>query len=277
MSSHNSPASQERDPLFRIVTTAELRRHHLEELAAGLCGAVRVCGILAEPRCLRFLSAFDAAVMDHYDPERYGLPIGKFGPVLNEYISPAGLPADYWRASDAAERYWSDLASTGGGEDPRDIRRYCREYLRAAWGAEIEPAVIQGRPVFWGILREARDGTLIHWDEAARETRQTPMRQLPIAQLACNVFISVPATGGATSVWRHRWQPQDERHRLRFGYTETAVDPYPCLRVTPGLGDAVFFDPRNFHRAEAASGRGRRVSLSFFLGVTATGALSIWS
>jgi hypothetical protein len=271
MSSHDSPAPQESDPLFRVVTTAELRRQHLEELAAGLCGAVRVPGTLPRSRCLRFLSAFDAATMDQYDPERYGLPIGKFGPVLNEYISPAGLPADYWRASDAAEHYWGDLAGAG------DIRQYCREYLRAAWGAEVEPAVIQDRPIYWGILREARAGTLIHWDEAARETRQTPMRQLPIAQLACNVFVSVPTGGGATSVWRHRWQPQDERHRFRFGYTQAAVDPYPCLQVTPSVGDAVFFDPRNFHRAEAASGRGRRVSLSFFLGVTATGALSIWS
>src|SRR5580698_8733882 len=106
MSSHQSPAPQEGDPFFRIVTTTDLRRRDLEELAAGLCGAVQVPGVLTEAQCERFMAAFDAAMMERYDPERYGLPIDRLGPALNEHLSAAGLSPGYWPAANAAEEYW---------------------------------------------------------------------------------------------------------------------------------------------------------------------------
>jgi hypothetical protein len=271
MSSHQSPAPQEGDPFFRIVTTTDLRRRDLEELAAGLCGAVQVPGVLTEAQCERFMAAFDAAMMERYDPERYGLPIDRLGPALNEHLSAAGLSPGYWPAANAAEEYWRTVTGK------TNIRASYWDYLCTTWGPQIERAVLLDRDIFWGIVREADAGTLIHWDEAVRETRRTPMQKLPVAQLACNLFVAVPDEGGETSIWRHRWQPQDELHRVRFGYSRAAVDPHPYIRVTPAVGDAVFFDPRNFHRVEPAAGAGRRVSLSMFLGVTATGTLTVWS
>jgi hypothetical protein len=90
------------------------------------------------------------------------------------------------------------------------------------------------------------------------------------------MFVSVPEYGGETYVWRHRWQPEDERHRLRFGYKNAAVASRSRIAVTPQLGDAVFFDSRNYHQVRPSTG-GRRVSLSFFLGMTTRGHLLIWS
>jgi hypothetical protein len=226
--------------------------------------------VLTESQCEKFMYSFDSAMMDRYDPRRYELAIARFGPVLNEFSSGKGLVADYWRHSARAESYWSTV--TGAA----DIRSACRRYICDVWGTGVEPAAIEHRDLFWGIVREANVGTLIHWDEVVREYPSTPLQQVPVAQLACNVFVSVSEHGGETSVWRHRWQPQDEQHRFRFGYHQASVASCSRISVKPAPGDAVFFDSRNFHRAEAGSG-GRRVSLSFFLGVTTSGRLLIWS
>ena len=45
----------------------------------------------------------------------------------------------------------------------------------------------------------------------------------------------------------------------------------------PETGDVIIFDPRNYHVVRPNSGDGRRVSLSFFLGVTGCGELVYWS
>ncbi len=270
MPPHQPQSQRDGDPFFRILVQPVLRRHDLEELAAGVYGALRVPAVLTESQCENFMCAFDSVNMDRYDPGRYELKIGRFGPVLNEFTTEAGLPADYRRYSACAESYWNTVAGTA------DIRSACRSYLADAWGTGVEAGAIGRQSLFWGIVREANEGTLIHWDEVVRENPSTPLQEVPVAQLACNLFVSVPDDGGQTSVWRHRWQPGDERHRFRFGYHHAAVASDSHLAVKPGRGDMVFFDSRNFHRAEASSG-GRRVSLSFFVGVTTTGRLLIWS
>ncbi len=270
MSPHEPQCQLNGDPFFRVLAQPAPTRHDLEELAAGVCGVLHVPGVLAESQCEKFMYSLDSAMMDHYDPARYELAIGRFGPVLNEFSGGDGLSADYWRLSARAESYWSTIKGAA------DIRSACRRFLSDAWGTGVETAAIEHRDLFWGIVREANAGTLIHWDEVVREYPSTPLQEVPVAQLACNVFVSVPESGGETSVWRHRWQPEDEQHRFRFGYHAAAVAPHSQIMVKPRLGDAVFFDSRNFHRAEAGTG-GRRVSLSFFLGVTTSGRLLIWS
>jgi hypothetical protein len=226
--------------------------------------------VLTQAQCEDFMAAFDSVLLDLYDQRRYERPIGRLGPVLNEFACSTELPAKYWQLARSAESYWSGISAA------RNVRAACRRHLVDVWGTGVETAVIGDRPIFWGIVREAGAGTLIHWDEVVRERPLMPMHEIAVAQLACNVFISVPEQGGATSVWRHRWQPEDERHRRRFGYTEATVATHPKIMVAPGLGDAVFFDSRNYHRAEGGAG-GRRVSLSFFVGVTTSGRLLLWS
>lgn len=270
MSPHQSQVQPDGDPFFKIVAQRQLTRHDLEELAAGVCGAIHVPGVLTQSQCENFMYSFDSAAMDHYDLKRFGRSIARFGPVLNEFKNGSALASDYWLHLARAESYWSDLRGAP------DIRSACRRYLSDAWETGVDTAAMQHRDLFWGIVREANGGTLIHWDEVVREYPPTLLQEVPVAQLACNVFVSVPEDGGETSVWRHRWQPEDEQYRFRFGYSEAAVARHAQIRIKPGLGDAVFFDSRNFHRAEAGSG-GRRVSLSFFLGVTTSGRLLIWS
>ncbi|MGW0886119.1 hypothetical protein [Streptomyces sp. NPDC002671] len=97
-----------------------------------------------------------------------------------------------------------------------------------------------------------------------------------LAQLAFNVWVSVPPTGGATTVWRHRWEPTDEQHRQAYGYRPEAVAHCQHVDLTPHTGDALLFNPANFHAVEP-NPTGRRIAFAFFLGLTTTGQLIAWS
>lgn len=82
--------------------------------------------------------------------------------------------------------------------------------------------------------------------------------------------------GGATSVWRHRWEPADEIHREAYGYRTCTVDRVQRVTLAPELGDALLFNPANFHAVEP-NPEERRVAFAFFLGLTTTGQLVVWS
>ncbi|MEU6237667.1 pyridoxal-phosphate dependent enzyme [Kitasatospora sp. NPDC047058] len=66
-----------------------------------------------------------------------------------------------------------------------------------------------------------------------------------IAQLAFNVWAATPATGGATTVWRHRWEPADEQYRQAYGYRPEAVEHCQRVDLTPQPGDGLLFNPAN--------------------------------
>ncbi|HWU07202.1 MAG TPA: hypothetical protein VN520_12610 [Streptomyces sp.] len=85
--------------------------------------------------------------------------------------------------------------------------------LGSAWGAAVAPAAIGGHPVFGGTLREIKAGALVHYDSITREFPLGLLDQEGVAQLAFNVWVAVPGSGRAATVWRRRWEPADEMLR----------------------------------------------------------------
>jgi ectoine hydroxylase-related dioxygenase (phytanoyl-CoA dioxygenase family) len=148
--------------------------------------------------------------------------------------------------------------------------------MGTAWGAAVSPATIGGRPVFGGTLREINAGALIHYDDINREFPHGLFDQDTVCQLAFNVWVAVPETGGSTTVWRHRWEPANEHHREAYGYRPEAVEHCQQVTVAPQLGDALLFNPANYH-AVAPNPGGRRIAFAFFLALTTTGQLIAWS
>jgi hypothetical protein len=114
----------------------------------------------------------------------------------------------------------------------------------------------------------------MHFDEVAREF---PGRwdEEPVAQFAFNCHICVPESGGVVTVYRRRWSPNDEQFRLGYGWDPVIAQAEPSLTFRADVGDGVFFDSRNYHTVSPASGR--RITLSFFAGLTVTGELIVWS
>ncbi|MGW4803026.1 L-gamma-glutamyl-L-propargylglycine hydroxylase BesE [Kitasatospora sp. NPDC004272] len=261
------------DPLFNAVDDTRFTDRHLAALAAGTLAAVRVPDFLSPQVCAAAMAAMDRLPTADYDPARVPTPIVRFGPALNDYRLPdGGLDFDrYWPAADAARAAWQ---RAGMRPDPIAI---ALERLGSAWGAAVTAATIAGRPVFGGTLREINAGALIHFDDINREFPTTAFDQEVIAQLAFNVWVSVPAAGGQTTVWRHRWEPADEMYRQDYGYRGETVAHCQSVSLTPQLGDGLLFNPANFHAVEKSSPGGRRIAFAFFLGLTTTGQLIAWS
>ncbi|MEU6070545.1 proline hydroxylase [Streptomyces sp. NPDC047082] len=260
------------DPLFTTVDTEAFTDRQLANLAAGTLAAVRAPGFLDRTFCKAALTALGRLPTTEYDPTRVPTRIVRFGPSLNDYRG-RDCEVDverYWRDAETARAAWH---RAGLRPDPIGVSL---ARLGSAWGAAVAPATIGGRAVFGGTLREINAGAMIHYDDINREIPTGLFDQDVVAQLAFNVWVSVPAAGGATTVWRHRWEPSDEHHRQAYGYGPNVVGHCQHVRLTPQLGDALLFNPANFHAVEPAHG-GRRIAFAFFLGLTTSGQLIVWS
>ena len=128
-----------------------------------------------------------------------------------------------------------------------------------------------------GVAREPNGGFQVHFDDALREFSGNLLDANLVAQFAFNLYLSVPELGGETVVWRHRWQPSDESFRLphSYGYSVDVVGEAELLELKPMIGDALLFDPRNFHAVRPSHGA-RRVALGFAVGLSDSGELLAW-
>ncbi|MGW2090154.1 L-gamma-glutamyl-L-propargylglycine hydroxylase BesE [Streptomyces sp. NPDC001880] len=260
------------DPLFTATDApAGFTDRHLAHLASGTLAAVRVPGFLDRPACASVLSGLDRLPTADYDPVRVPTPIVRFGPALNDYRDQDGAldARRYWHDADTARAAWH---RAGMRPDPIAVSL---ARLGSAWGAAVTSATIGGRAVFGGTLREINAGALVHYDSITREFPLGLFDQEVVAQLAFNVWVAVPGSGGATTVWRRRWEPADEMHREAYGYRPETVDGFQQVSLRPALGDALLFNPVNFHAVEPNPGR--RIAFAFFLALTTTGQLIAWS
>ncbi|MFC7327089.1 proline hydroxylase [Marinactinospora rubrisoli] len=260
------------DPLFTAVEAAAFTDRHVANLTAGTVAAVRVAEFLGPGACAATLDGMARLPTSHYDPARVPGHVVRFGPALNDYrTADGGLDTGrYWPAAETAATAWR---RAGMRPDPV---AFALDRIGAAWSAPVAPATIAGRPVFGGTLREINTGALIHYDDINREFPHGLFDQDVVAQLAFNLWVAVPETGGATTVWRHRWDPVDEHHRDAYGYRPEVVGHCQRVSLVPRLGDALLFNPANFHAVEPNPG-GRRIAFAFFLGLTTTGRLIAWS
>jgi hypothetical protein len=260
------------DPLFAQTDADAFTDRHLTALMAGTVAAVRVPGFLDPGGCATALTAIEVLPRADYDPDRVPTRIARFGPALNDHRQPDGTldTTSYWPAAETARHAWT---TAGLRPDPVGI---ALARLGTAWGQALTPATIGGRAVFGGTLREINAGALIHFDEVTREFPAGVFDQQVVAQLAFNLWIAAPDHGGETTVWRRRWQPADELLRDAYGYRHPVTYGAQQISLAPQAGDALLFNPTNFH-AVAANLCQRRIAFAFFLALTSTGTLIYWS
>ncbi|MFD8728229.1 putative 2OG-Fe(II) oxygenase [Streptomyces sp. NPDC059611] len=256
--------------LFDSETADELTRDHILRLAVGVLGAVRIRGFSSPEECAAIMEGLDRREFGEYDQNLIFPPIAKIGPAAYDYYGAHTLTDAYWQDADEARRLRSKLY---GGNDPMDV---AVARVARGWGGEVEPARSRGREMFAGMIREIANGAKLHFDEIVREFPGI-VDETPASFLTLNWYLSMPEEGGETRVYRRRWRPADEIHRDGYGYDEKVVEDEPVAVASPQTGDVVIFDSRNLHAVNAIGGEGRRVSLSFFLGVTGRGPLQIWS
>ncbi len=256
--------------LFGAEVTNVLTRDTILRLAVGVAGAVLVKRFLPLHYARDIMCALEDIRLDSYDERLISPPILKLGPAAYDFYGKHALEAAYWEHARRAVRTRQCLLR---GSDPMDVAvaRLCD-----AWDGPVELARSRGRSMFAGMIREIREGAKLHFDEITRESPGL-LDETPASYLSLNWYFSVPETGGETSVYKHPWHPRDEQHRDGYGYAESVVENDPVATVWPETGDALLFDTRNLHLVRPVNGPGRRVSLSFFLGVTGGGSLQLWS
>ncbi|MDN3358163.1 2OG-Fe(II) oxygenase [Actinomadura sp. DC4] len=259
------------DPLFDVLTPdpADARRA-FQCLAAGTMAALRFPELLDPAWCASLLDRLGKTEFDAYDEARLWPRILKLGPALYDHYTDGVVAQDYWDRAESARELWRTAT---GGLDPTEL---IRRRFADLFSVPVRPATLGGRELFAGILREFPSGSLIHYDEVAREYAGR-LDEEPIVQLAFNCYLRTSEQGGELTVWRHRWVPSDEEHRHGYGWEEEAVRAAPSVTLRARDGEGIIFDCRHFHQVAEPSGRGRRVTLSFFMGCTLTGEILIWS
>lgn len=261
-----------RDPFFSLLVASEFRREQIADLAAGRCAAIQVPGLFSVETCEEILAALSKVEFDAYDAARVQPVVFRCGVGVSDYRVDGQLIDSYWPALEAAEETWNSL------DLPYDPFAKCREALQAGWQNRVEIGRRSGRPLGAGVVREPNGGFQVHYDDVLREFVGDLLDSSLIAQFAFNLYLEVPEAGGETVVWRHRWHPADESFRLphSYGYDRAAVGDAEFFELKPSVGEALLFDPRNYH-AVAPSGGGRRLALGFAVGLDDRGRLLTWA
>ncbi|WP_081237122.1 2OG-Fe(II) oxygenase [Streptomyces viridosporus] len=259
------------DPFFRTVTAAEFSREHIAGLAAGRWTAVRVPGLRSEADCGRVVEALQSATFESYGRRRVQPTVLRFGVGVSDHRSGGRVADSYWPALDAAREAWRDLSL------PFDPLAEARQAIGSDWPGAVGVGRHKGREMGAGVVREAPQGFLVHYDDAEREFTEDLLGSPLVAQLAFNLYLSVPETGGETVVWRRRWHPRDESFRPpgSYGYTDGVVQDAEFIELKPTVGEGLLFDSRNYHAVRPSAGD-RRIALGFSIGLTADGNLLAW-
>lgn len=259
------------DPFFFAATSSTFQRDQIADLAAGRCAAIRVPDFMPCSMCEETLRALTSVEFDSYDTKRVYPPVMRFGVGVSDHRQDGGVADSYWDALDFDRKAWLAL---GLSFDPFQV---CRDGLGAHWPNAVAIGRRGGREMGAGVAREPNQGFQVHFDDALREFSCNLLDANLVAQFAFNLYLSVPEVGGETVVWRHRWHPADEAFRLphSYGYSEAVVGDAESFELKPTVGEALLFNPRNFH-AVRPSQDSRRIALGFSMGMTDDGDLLIW-
>ncbi|HEU5357047.1 MAG TPA: hypothetical protein VFU65_21435 [Actinocrinis sp.] len=259
------------DPYFQLVTAPKFSRGLLGDLAAGRIAAIRVPDFAPSWFCQQTLAALESIKFDFYDTNRVYPQVMRFGTGVSDHNVDGRIADTYWPALDASLRALTELRL------PFDPFSVCREALAEQWPGGVAVGTHDGRAVGPGVIREPNGGFQVHFDDALREFGGNLLDANLVAQFAFNCYLSVPEEGGETIVWRHRWEPADEAHRLphSYGYSETVIGNVESFVLSPQVGMAMLFNPRHFHAVRPSRGA-RRIALGFAMGLADSGELLVW-
>lgn len=260
------------DPLFTQVVSDAFRRELIADLSASKIAVVRVPNAVPAEICETIAEDLQRIGLDTYDTRRVYPTVFKFGASLNDFRHEQSIAAEYWAAVQESGMRWKSL---NVHPDPFVI---CRTLLAYEWPGRVEIGRRDGRIMSPGIIREINFGLQVHFDDVSREYGGKLFDANLTAQFAFNLYLVVPSDGGELVLWRHRWQPTDEESHMPdgYGYQESVVKYNQSLTLKPHVGEAILFDPRNYHTVLPCY-NGRRLSLGFFVGLSDEGDLQVWS
>ncbi|MFG1889105.1 hypothetical protein ACGFIR_14705 [Micromonospora sp. NPDC049051] len=256
---------------WTLVETKELDEELIRLLFDNRIAAIRVPGFLSEGITRAVARAIQEQGFDYY--EQVNPPIGRIGITQYEHRHESGRREKYFAQAAGATRRRRKLFQDGG-----DLLHLVLQQIGRAWSWPVGVARdTYGREYFAGLVRII-DEALLHCDWAPHDAPGWSIGSID-AQLTWNIYCSTPERGGATVVYNRPWTEDAEQFLIEgtYGYESQVVAGVSSLHIEPREADLILFNSRNFHRVEAGSGMGDRISVSSFIGRTTNSDLVAWS
>ena len=140
---------------------------------------------------------------------------------------------------------------------------------------EVKIAKQGKREYFAGLIRFAEDGTMTHVDFAPTDAVGYSVDKV-VGQVAWNLFLRAPSSGGYCRVFKNLWCEEYEQCRVSYGYKGSVAAGSSYFDIEAVKGDIVLFNCRNFHQVEQSAGEDR-VTAGSFLGKLPNDKYVLWS
>ena len=265
-------------PDTAVSIVPSLSQAALEQVVSG-----QVCVLLVRTFCDPQLCQKLTAQLLKSRPEHYTHEVYDHGHLKEEYlgVDRIGFP---FNATFGGNAKASDIYYRSALPGIRHVRNACEPFLSPIdrlrleldelWPDGATVAAFEGRKMFVGIVRvmQAATSTLSeehpHFDALPERYRTFD------AQLAANIFLAVPESGGEFETWN--------APPLHAGVESLSTDPDPRkhlgqgILVTPQTGDLVIFNAGRPHATRQFTS-GSRISLQCFMGYARSHPLMLWN
>ncbi len=266
----NNPPSE-----WQAVREFDLTAENLQMLFDGQIPAIRVPGFASEEECDKFTEVLlqaDFVNYDNFDPPMPKVGITQFESYLRGDNLPEGKD-DYFGLAIGAEDTRAKLCDAAGFDPLKRIQ----QRITADLGVKAENAhEPDWGDYFAGLIRNVNKQALLHADHASLDGPGWEIDQID-RQLAWNLFLCAPESGGNCNVYNKHWSPDMNQYKMEgtYGTSHDAVEGCQMISLPPAKGDLVWFNSQCFHEVEAAEGN--RFAMSSFVGRLCPEHIIFWS
>lgn len=246
-----------------ILTSPQIDSQALHALATGGAMAVRVPGFYHREAAQRIAAAMRESRL--FGMYANAPQIGRVGQAYFESLASEAHRAEYERN---AVKWIAEMRSICEPFlSPIDKLRLA---LDESWSPGAQVGSLQGKKMFVGLARifGKGSGAEPHQDVLAWDAPDSEEAKALTGQLAANIYLAMPSTGGELLVWPHSLSREEyEAARIpgSYGVREACLPCAPVV-IQPQEGELILFNSTFVH-AVATSDTGDRVTWSCFVGL----------
>lgn len=252
--------------------TQELSAESLNDLFDNKISSVAVSDFLNVQECLVWKEALyrEGLQIYDYDFEATGIPTASHLMTTHYLFEEDENPEKYLEQAEASNKLYARMAQ----ETEIDILKRFDDLL---FSHNCFVKVPQEKNILYSrvLARELKNGASLHADYAPFLKVDWQIRQID-AELAWNIYLDVPQSGGECHVYNKPWEKSDNQFIMgsSYGYDEQVVTGRDSQIIKPILGRLVLFNSRNFHKVSDSPTN--RLTLGGHLGRQSCGKFLAW-